>query len=108
MEKKFETLLTKLERELENFVELQPLERMRSELTAMRASLSKLQEMAFETGFTFQGDEIDFFKLVKPKFYSLMVLLAERYNFEMARPLRRGKVMDAFYGRQLDYISRFF
>lgn len=108
MEKKYEGLLVKLERELENFVEIQPLERMRSELTAVRSSLGKLQEFVLESGFGSQAEEISFFKLVKPRFYSLMVLSAERYGFEMARPARRGKAMDAFYGRQLDYISRFF
>ncbi len=108
MEKKYEQLLAKLERELENFVEMQPLERMRSELTAIRASLGNLQEMVLASGFASQNEEIDFFKTVKPRFYSLMILSAERYSFEMARPLRKGKGMDAFYERQLDYITRFF
>lgn len=108
MEKNYERLLSKLERELENFAELQPLERMRSELTAVRAALGRLQQIVSETGFASQAAEVSFFKQVKPRFYSLMVLSAERYGFEMARPLRKGKGMDAFYGRQLDYISRFF
>jgi hypothetical protein len=108
MEKRYEGLLSKLERELENFVETQPLERMKSELTAIRGSLAKLQEMVLESGFATQAEEITFFRAIKPKFYSLMILSAERYGFEMARPLRKGKGMDAFYGRQLDYISRFF
>ncbi|TCC88636.1 hypothetical protein EZ428_18540 [Pedobacter frigiditerrae] len=108
MEKKYEVLLSKLERELEDLVELGPLDRMRSELTAVRTSLGKLQELVLESGFVSQAEEVLFFKVVKPRFYSLMVLAAERYGFEMARPLRKGKGMDAFYRRQLDYISRFF
>ena len=108
MEKKYEQLLLKLERELENFVEMPPLERMPSELSDVRASLGKLQDMASGSGIGTQLDEVDFFKSVKPRFYSLMILSAERYGFEMARPFRKGKGMDAFYGRQLDYISRFF
>ena len=51
MEKKFEGLLVKLERELENYVEMQPLKRMRSELAAVRAALGKLQEMVMADGF---------------------------------------------------------
>jgi hypothetical protein len=108
MEKKYEGLLNKLERELENYIEMQPLERMRCELSAVRASLATLQQIALEAEFATKADEVDFFKNVKPRFYSLMVLSAERYGLEMARPLRKGKGMDAFYGRQLDYISRFF
>lgn len=108
MEKKYDGLLSKLESELENFVEMPPLERMRSELSSVRTSLGKLQEMALGSGFASKDEEVDFFKSVKPRFYSLMILSAERYGFEMARPMRKGKGMDAFYGRQLDYISRFF
>ncbi|MEJ5996607.1 RteC domain-containing protein [Pedobacter sp. Du54] len=108
MEKKYHELLLKLERELENFVEMQPLERMRSELFTVRIALAKLQEMVSKNSFTSKSEEILFFKSIKPRFYSIIVLAAERYSFEMARPLRRGKGMDAFYGRQLDYISRFF
>lgn len=108
MEKKFEGLLTKLERELENYVELRPLERMRSELAAVRSALGKLQEMVLADGFGSVEEEVSFFKSVKPKFYSLMVLSAERYGFEMARPVRRGKGLAKFYASQLDYIQRFF
>jgi len=108
VKEKNQGLLAKLEIELENFVEMQPLEQMRSELTAVRAALAKLQEIALAAGFGSQAEEVLFFKSVKPKFYPLMVHSAERYGFEMARSLRRGKGMDAFYGRQLDYISRFF
>lgn len=108
MEKLAKGLLSGLENELENFVDLEPLERMRSELGAVRAALGKLQEMVVESGFGSKAEEIAFFKTVKPRFYSLLVLAAERYGFEMARPLRKGKGMDAFYERQLDYISRFF
>jgi len=108
MEKKYPKLLSKLERELENFVEMQPLELMCTEVTAVRTALGKLQSMVLETVFAPKSEEVLFFKDVKPRFYSLLVLAAERYGFEMARPLRRGKGMDAFYGRQLDYISRFF
>lgn len=108
MEKKFEGLLIKLERELENYVEMQPLERMRSELAAVRSMLGKLREIVQGDGFNSVDQEVLFFKSVKPKFYSLMVLSAERYGFEIARPVRKGKGREKFYALQLDYIERFF
>ena len=108
MDKRFEGLLVKLERELENFVELQPLERMREELAAVRTVMEELRKMVGENGFASQAEEIDFFKQVKPRFYMLMVLSAERYGFEMARPMRKGKKRERFYLGQLDYIERFF
>ncbi|RZK66101.1 MAG: hypothetical protein EOO85_27310, partial [Pedobacter sp.] len=40
--------------------------------------------------------------------YSLLVLAAERYGLELARPVRRGKALERFYHVQLDYIERFF
>lgn len=89
MEKKYEGLLSKLERELENFAEMQPLERMRSELVAVRASLGKLKEIVLGRGFASQSEEVSFFKLINPRFYALMILSAERYGFEMVRPLRK-------------------
>jgi len=108
MEKKYQELLSKLEKELEDYVELPALERMRSELGAVRLVLAKLKELVGVDGFRSQSEEIDFFKGVKPKFYSLLVLAAERYGFENARPVRVGKKRDRFYEGQLDYISRFF
>lgn len=108
MEKKFEGLYRELQRQLEDFVEQSPLERMRSELSAVRSSLAKLQAMVVASGFGSPAEEVLFFKTVKPRFYSLLVLAAERYSFEVARPFRKGKGMDRFYARQLDYIARFF
>ena len=108
MEKKYEVLLVKLERELENFVELQPLELMRSELTAIRMSLAKLQQMVLSEEFGSVAEETLFFKSIKPRFYALMVLSVEKYSFETARPVRKGKGLAKFYALQLDYIDRFF
>lgn len=108
MEKKYQELLSKLERELENFVELPALDRMRGELAEVRSALAKLKAMVGASGFGSQSEEVEFFKTVKPKFYSLLVLSAERYGFENARPVRAGKSRQRFYEGQLDYISRFF
>jgi len=106
MEKQYQSLLTKLERELENFMDLSPLERMRTELTAVRAALDELREMVEQHGFSAEGAEIEFFKRVKPRFYSLLIFAIERYNFETSRPA--GKSGEAFYAAQLEYISRFY
>lgn len=108
MEKKYQDLLSKLEREIENFIELPALERMRCELAAVRLALTKLKDVVGASGFRSQSEEVEFFKTVKPKFYSLLVLSAERYGFENARPLRAGKSRERFYEGQMDYISRFF
>lgn len=108
MDKKYEQLLRSLERELEKFVERSPLERMRSELSAVKASLVGLRELVLSDGFSSQEQEIEFFKSVKPRFYSLLILATERYSLEMGRPLVKGKGMTRFLQGQLNYVDRFF
>jgi len=108
MEKRFQGLLSKLEKENQNFMDLQPLERMRAELSAARKILSELRGTVITEGFACAADEITFFKDVKPVFYSVIILAAERYGLENARPLKSGKGMNRFYIAQLDYIDRFF
>ena len=108
MEKKYEAMLRTLERELEKFEGLSPLERMRSELAAVRASLMALQGMVLENGFGSQAEEIEFFRSVKPRFYYLLVYALERYSLEMGRPLVKGKGMMRYLRGQLEYIDRFF
>lgn len=108
MEKRYAELFSKLEREMEKLVELPPLERMRGELDAVRGSLARLRGMVEEGGFASVEEEIVFFKSVKPRFYALLVLSAERYGLEALRPVRKGKARERFYTGQLDYIDRFF
>jgi len=81
---------------------------MRSELAAVKASMVSLEQMVASEGFVDIGEEIAFFKTVKPKFYALMVLSAERFGFESLRPFCRGKALERYYAGQLDYIDRFF
>lgn len=103
-----EELLKKLGRELEKFTYHSPLERMKSELAVVRVALSVLKEEIVSQSFSSEMEEIDFFKSVKPKFYSQLILSAEWYRFDIGRPVVKGKAVDNYYIRQLDYVSRFF
>lgn len=108
MEKNDKVLYLKLEKELEKFVELSPLERMRSEVNAINATLLILKQRVTSEGFVDQGSEIAFFKFTKPKFYALLILAVEHYGFEKGKPLGHGKSLQGYYKSQLDYIERFF
>lgn len=108
MEKKYEQLLRSLERELEKFAELGPLERMRSELSAVAKVLAELRSEVETFGFGSSEMEIEFFRSVKPRFYALLIFATERYSLEMGRPLAKGKGMSRFLQGQLDYVDRFF
>jgi hypothetical protein len=108
MEKKYQQLLSKLEREMERYVELSPLERMRSELSATAQVIAELRAQVETEGFVSQEQEIEFFRSVKPSFQAFLILSAERYSLETTRPLVKGKGMRRFLQGQLDYIDRFF
>lgn len=108
MEKKYESMLRGLERELEKFSGLPHLERMRSEVSSVRGNLMVLQNMVLENGFGSQAGEIEFFRSVKPRFYSLLIFALERYSLETGRPLVKGKGMLRYLRGQLEYIDRFF
>lgn len=108
MEKKYQQLLSKLEREMEKFLELSPLERMRSELSAASQAMAELRAQVEKEGFGSETEEIEFFRSVKPRFQALLIFSTERYSMETGRPLVKGKGMTKFLQSQLDYIDRFF
>jgi len=108
MEKKYQHLLVKLEREMEKFVELAPLERMRGELSAASEAIRALRALVQADGFGSQAQQIEFFRSVKPLFQAHLIFATERYSMETTRPLVKGKGMRRFQQSQLDYIDRFF
>lgn len=108
MEKRFQELLVKLEKKLETFTGLGNMERMRAEVSEVRLSLDVLEQMVKKDGFADQPSEIAFFKLVKPRFYALIIVSVENYNFHSARPLGKGKKLRGYLQLQLEYISRQF
>lgn len=103
-----EELLKKLFRELEGLSHHSPLERMKSELILIRAVMTTLKLKVLEVGFVNVAEEIEFFKVLKPKFYAQLIFTHECYSFEVGRPVIKGKQTDNYYLKQLDYISRFF
>ncbi len=108
MDEKTNGLLLGLEKELEGFVLLSPLERMRSEIAAVKTALTSLYGFYEVSGFTRRSEEIGFFKVAKPRFYSLLILSMERYWKELERPIGLGADLVSFYDRQLEHIARFF
>lgn len=108
IEKMSEELLKKLGRELEGFMDHSPLERMKSELIAVKQVMLTLKWKVTEIGFVSVAEEIHFFKVLKPRFYAQLIFASERYSFEVGKPVIKGKPIDQYYLKQLDYISRFF
>ncbi len=108
MEKKMGQQLERLEMALKDLVVADPFERMRREVEMVGRALAGIRLEVLENGFATVAEEILFFKEVKPRFHSLLILAKERFEFESHRPFRGAKEMDRYCRLQLDCIGQFF
>lgn len=100
--------LKRLEQSLAGKEELVGRERMRAEVVLVKQALAELRAGVLERDFGSVAAEVYFFKEVKPRFHSLLILATERYHYELGRPLLGGKVLERYAKRQLDFIGHFF
>ncbi len=109
MRKKCELLLGKLRVELEEVETkgLTPIEKLKSYLALTNSCLATMKADVLEEPFISEAEEIEFFKLWKPKVYALLVFAAERYSYEITKPVLVNGVAD-YYSQQLSYIAKFF
>lgn len=108
MDKMIMQQLRRLEQALAEKVELEGLERMRAELALVKQALAELRSVVLERDFEHVGAEVYFFKEVKPRFHSLLILATERYHYEVGCPMLGGKELERYGKRQLDFIGQFF
>lgn len=108
METKFDGLLLKLEKQLATLVNEPPNLRLKTEILMIRQALAELQAQVSLDNPKDQQLEIEFFKCIKPKFYSQLIFAIEYYNVQQMMPLSAGKSQNQFLHHQLEYISRFF
>ena len=83
------------------------LKRMTAVAGAVRAALKELRKYVETHPFTDEGEEIWFFREMKPRFYALKVYAIERYTIEINLPADLQERVK-YYKEQLQYISRFF
>ena len=102
--------LSELEADLDELSELGliPIERFKRAMKAVGRSLKRLKAMVMERGFADREEEINFFKVVKPKFYQWKIYYAELYNLELGIEKVLGSEMLAFLESELLYVDRFF
>lgn len=108
MDKMIMQQLKRLEQSLAGKEELVGRERMRAEVVLVKQALAELRAGVLERDFGSVAAEVYFFKEVKPRFHSLLILATERYHYELGRPLLGGKVLERYAKRQLDFIGHFF
>lgn len=105
----FDSLYVELENKLNLIAEKEnlPLKKMASSLTLIRSVLQELREKVLAADFADIALEIKFFKVVKPRFYSLQILETELYHLENCRKAATLEELKAYYAEELRAISRF-
>jgi len=88
--------------------EPRPLQKMGAALTVIRKALQELREKTLAVGFADQAAEVLFFKVTKPRFFSLQVLEMELYHLEHGKKASTTAELQVYYGEELRCIERFF
>jgi len=74
----------------------------------IHAALTELRSDVFASGFVNEPSEIIFFKKIKPRFASLLILETELYQLQEANPATSLTEAKSYYQEELRWITRFF
>jgi hypothetical protein len=77
-------------------------------LQACKDSMNSLQEYVIHNGFTTQSEEVEFFREIKPRFYSLLIFYHRLYNIEVSRPVGSEEDITIYLQSQIDQTRHFF
>ncbi|WP_256009435.1 RteC domain-containing protein [Desertivirga xinjiangensis] len=84
-----------------------PTQKLRGSLDLVQKNLDHLKIIA-KAGFPNVEEEIQFFKHVKPEFYSDKIYVVELHALNSDLPLGKSETVDGFLEAELQYIQRFF
>jgi len=103
-------LYARLSKELEGIraKETQPLKRLSGCLAAVKTALEKLKDWVKAHPLVRQEDEIECFKVVKPRFYALLIYYVEAFNLENRQPVGTPEMLKSYYEGELGYFGRLF
>jgi len=85
-----------------------PLGRLKQTLLLTSDAINTIKTEVQKNGFATTGDEIHFFKFVKPAFYALQIYEVDRYNISVNAPVGTAEMRKAYYEQELLYLIRFF
>jgi hypothetical protein len=88
--------------------EVEPINRMVNTVATVRAALNELKSLIVKYPFASTAEEIDFFKHVKPKFYSKLIYYVETYKISSAKPVGTADTIREYYEKELTFVERFF
>jgi hypothetical protein len=105
-----EKLYKELAEELELIHDLGalPVKRLATAVSTTAAATYKLKAHLEEHPFTKEQDEIEFFKIWKPRFASEQFFALEKFTIETNRPLTDIQSLKGYYEQELLFINRFF
>jgi RteC protein len=105
-----ETIYAQLEEELEqiNGSMKKSVEKLSDAIFAVTGKMNALKKFINDHPFESEADEIDFFKLIKPRFYSWYVYLMEEQAILSAIPAGPDQAIRDYYIQELSFIKRHF
>lgn len=71
-------------------------------------AINKIKRYVLKYKFRSEGEEIDFFKHIKPQFLSKLIYFNEVYNIETKRPNGGEKIVRKYLSAELEKLKRFF
>lgn len=107
---KINLLLSELNEQL-NFTDLEiddPIKRCESAIDIILKSLQKLKILFEKEKNKSQNQEIDFFKIVKPKFTSKLIYYNAIFKIETKKPHGGERILKKYLNNELDKLKRYF
>ncbi|MFD2285958.1 hypothetical protein GJU39_01330 [Pedobacter petrophilus] len=83
-------------------------QRLSSSLTIVEGAVTHLQSSLEKLGFANDAEEIQFFKVIKPKFYSWKIFIIEQYNVFSNVPVDTFERIRSYYTKEIDFLQRYF
>lgn len=110
MERNYNEQLTALREQIDFWQEIGvgAAKRLAGILSLIQDELRKLRQDVIEHPFADTGEEIEFFKRVKPAFVAEQIYAVERFSLDSSRPLGDELALKAYYEFELKHIRRFF
>lgn len=105
-----EKLYQELKDELEIVLaeEVSSAKRLTTTLLIIRNKIKKLREFVEKQPFNNEEEEINFFKYIKPSFYSLLIYQLKLFTMESNKPCSDHKKLKAYYIKEMEFVERFF
>lgn len=110
MNLKYAPLLHNLNEQL-NFIDLEiddQIKKCEQAITIILKSIKAVKKMILKTNFKSSGEEIQFFKDVKPQFTSKLIYYNQIYKIERKKPSGGNRILKKYYNSELSKLKAFF